>query len=166
MTVERVRGRPGGRFRVTPAHRLLLVFGPGDDRQNVPYAAGQLAEPFIAAESAPVAPETAAQPTEPGQVLPGRPDKDGGTYRLRQKQGGVIERRAPDGATEFAITTGDDLRAVNARRLLDAWRQTTDRGITCFVTGSGVVWFLEAGKPRFLARVRGGFAWPSAQEDY
>lgn len=165
VAVERVRGRPGGRFRVTPAHRLLLVFGPGDDRHNVPYVVGQLAEPFIAAESAPVAPETAAQATGPGQVLPGRPDKDGGTYRLRQKQGGVIERRAPDGATEFAITTGDDLRAVNARRLLDAWRQTTDRGITCFVTGSGVVWFLAAGKPRFLARVRGGFAWPSTQED-
>jgi superfamily II DNA or RNA helicase len=163
--VERVRGRPGGRFRVTPAHRLLLVFGPGDDGHNVPYVAGQLAEPFVAAESAPAAPETAAQPTEPGQALPGRPDKDGGTYRLRQKQGGVIERRAPDGATEFAVTTGADPRAVNARQLLDAWRQTADRGITCFVTRSGVVWYLEAGKPRFLARVPGGFVWPSAQED-
>jgi superfamily II DNA or RNA helicase len=164
-TVEKVRGRPGGRFRVTPAHWLLLVFGPGDDGQNVPYVAGQLAEPFSAAESASIAPKTAAQPTEPGQVLPGRPDKDGGTYRLRQKQGGVIERRAPDGATEFAITNGDDLRAVNARQLLDAWRQATDRGITCFVTGSGVVWYLEKGKPRFLARIPGGFAWPSAQKD-
>src|SRR5262249_37711432 len=29
--VHKVRGRPGGRFRVTPAHWLLLVFGPGDD---------------------------------------------------------------------------------------------------------------------------------------
>ena len=48
--VEKVRGRPGGRFRVTPTHRLLLVFGPGDDGQNVPYVAGQLAEPFTVAE--------------------------------------------------------------------------------------------------------------------
>jgi hypothetical protein len=163
--VEKVRGRPGGRFRVTPTHRLLLVFGPGDDGQNVPYVAGQLSEPFAVAESVPVGSQTTAQPTEAGQLLPGRPDKDGGTYRLRQKQGGVIERRAPDGATEFAVTTGDDLRAVNARQLLSAWRQSTDRGITFFVTSSGVVWYLEAGKPHFLARIRGGFAWPSEQED-
>lgn len=164
QAVEKVRGRPGGRFRVTPTYRLLLVSRPRDDGQNVPYVTGQLAEPFVAAASPAVAPEATARPTEPGQLLPGRPDKDGGTYRLRQKQGGVIERRAPDDATEFAITTGDDVRAVNARQLLHAWRQATDRGVTCFVTRSGVVWYLEAGKPRFLSHAPGGFAWPSAQE--
>lgn len=159
--VLRVRDRAGGRFRVTPAHRLLLVFGPGDDGQNVPYVAGQLEEPFVAAEAAPAASDTTMQPTEPGQILPGRPDKDGGTYQIRQKRGGVIERRTADDTLDFATTAGEDERAVNARRLLDAWRETTDRGITFFVTSNGIAWYIDAGKPKFLARVPGGFTWPS-----
>ncbi len=163
--VERVRTRPGGRFWVTPAHRLVLVFGRNDSRENVLFVAGQIVEPFIATESAGSTEVSMVGVTEPGALLLGRPDKEGGTYRLRQKQGGVIERSAADGATDFAITTGQDRSADNARRLLDAWRKATDRGITFFVNRDGIAWYLEAGNPRFLADVSNGFSWPSAKEE-
>ncbi|HLM05339.1 MAG TPA: DEAD/DEAH box helicase [Blastococcus sp.] len=161
--VEKVRRRPGGRFWVTPSHRLLLVYGRDEAGESVPFVAGQIAEPFVALEPGPTDESTAAA-TEPGDLLLGQPDKEGGTYRLRQKQGGVIERRAADGGVEFASTTGENRRADNARRLLGAWRKVTDRGITFFLDRDGVAWYLEAGSPRFLAHVRDGFFWPSAEE--
>ncbi|MGN9804041.1 DEAD/DEAH box helicase [Micromonospora sp. L32] len=162
--VERIRGRPGGRFRVTPAHRLVLVWGEGSEG-TVPYVAGQLSEPF---EAETLNAPTAHESIDPSTLTPGTPlhqplDKDGGTYRLRQKRGGVIERRAPDGATEFALT--DDVvpadLAANARRVLDGWRQMFDRGISFFVSRDGQAWYVEGGRRYFLAYVPGGFAWPS-----
>lgn len=162
--VEAVRGRPGGRFRITPAHRLVLVWGEGPDG-TIPYVAGQLSEPFEA--ETPNAP-TAAASADPSALTPGMPihqsiDKDGGSYRLRQKKGGVIERRAPDGATEFALTdeaAPADL-AANAQRVLDSWRHLFDRGISFFVSQDGRAWYIEGGQRFFLAYVPGGFAWPS-----
>ncbi|MBM0236515.1 DEAD/DEAH box helicase [Micromonospora sp. ATA32] len=163
--LELVRGRPGGRFRVTPAHRLVLVWGEGSDG-IVPYAAGQLSEPFEA-ESA-VAPTRAESDADLSSLTPGTPlhqplDKEGGVYRLRQKRGGVIERRAQDGATEFALTdeTAPAQLTANAQRVLDGWRQLFDRGINFFVTQDGRAWYVEGGQRHFLAYVPGGFAWPS-----
>ncbi|MEV1286940.1 DEAD/DEAH box helicase [Micromonospora sp. NPDC049679] len=163
--VERVRGRPGGRFRVTPLRRLVLVWGE-DSAGLAPYVAGQLTEPFEVESTDPqpqdLDPGDTAALT-PGSPLPGPTDKDGGSYRLRQKRGGVIERRAPDGATEFALV--DDPApvelATNARRVLDAWRKLFDRGISFSVTHDGRAWYMEGGQRRFLAHVPGGFAWPS-----
>jgi superfamily II DNA or RNA helicase len=167
--VEVVRGRPGGRFRVTPAHRLVLVWGEGTEGPQ-PFVAGQLAEPFqAAADDDGVGGDGAFDPSslDPGSRYAAPANKEGGTYKLRQKQGGVIERRAPDGALEFALLDGTarpQLEA-NARRVLDAWRELFDRGITFHVNGHGHAWYTEAGQRRFLATVPGGFAWPSLTEE-
>ncbi len=164
-----VRGRPGGRFRVTPAHRLVLVWGEGTEGPR-PFVAGQLTEPFQAAAGDDgLGGDGAFDPSSlsPGDRYPGPANKKGGTYKLRQKQGGVIERRAPDGALEFALLDGTarpELEA-NARRVLNAWHELFDRGITFHVNGHGHAWYTQADQRRFLAKVPGGFAWPSPTEE-
>ena len=175
--VEAVRGRPGGRFRVTPGHRLILVWGEGAERPE-PFVAGQLAQVFRAAEE--VDRGSRSQPFDvstlrPGDRYPGPTDKQGGTYRLRQKYGGVIERPMPslrghdNGAdtrrrshdVEFAAVdgTGYEKGQENARRVLDAWRERFERGITFYVNAVGDAWYTEAGERRFLAHVPDGFSW-------
>ncbi|WP_229399574.1 DEAD/DEAH box helicase [Micromonospora okii] len=162
--VERVRKRPGGRFRVTPLHRLVLVWGEGPDGTTC-YAAGQLREPFKAEVALTDTIEDApCDPTDlkPGTLLSGPVDKLGGSYRLRQKQGGVIERRTDDGI-EFALldsAASADLTR-NARLVLDNWRQLFDRGIAFFLSKDGRAWYAEGGKKFHLAHAPGGFAWPS-----
>ncbi|MEV0939744.1 DEAD/DEAH box helicase [Micromonospora wenchangensis] len=164
--VEQVRGRPGGRFRVTPVHRLVLVWGesPGG---LTPFVVGQLTEPFEAevdiATPVPDADRLDPAQMEAGTVLVGPVDKRGGSYRLRQKQGGVIERRTPNGVIEFARVDGEapaELTA-NARRILDSWRRLCDRGISFFLSEEGQAWYVEGGTRFHLAYVPGGFAWPS-----
>lgn len=160
--VETVRGRPGGRFRVTREHQLVLVAREGKERTEV-LVAGQLLEPFTAR------PELEQSATDdlditvlqPGDAYPGPGDSDGGTFHLRLKRGGIIERKVKGGA-EFAFTHGTaspDLEA-NATRLLAAWKTVLDRGITFHINGLGHAWYEAEGERRFLADVPGGFAWP------
>jgi superfamily II DNA or RNA helicase len=160
--VELVRGRPGGKFRVTPQHRLVLVWGePGGFM-----VAGRLEEPF---ETIPPLSELDrmghSRTWSTGDPLPGLPDRDGGTYAIRQKRGGVVERKTASGV-EWAFD--DDARspelAANARHVLDAWRTLLDRGISLFVSSDHIAWFIDEGVPRFLTEVPGGFAWPDAED--
>ena len=164
--VKAVRGRPGGRFRVTPEHRLVLVTrGDGD---GALFVAGKLAEPFEAAMSAaPVDGPVDAGSLSPGDPYPGPATKELGSFKTRAKAGGVIERRAKDGGADFALTGPDvpEHLAANATRLLAAWRGTLDRGITFHVNALGHAWYKQNGLNRFLAEVPGGFAWPSTEQE-
>jgi len=180
--VESVRGRPGGRFRVTPYHRLVLVWGEGLERSE-PFVAGQLEQAFHAAEQFnwQTGGGREINDLRPGDRYPGPRDKEGGTYKLRQKHGGVIERpiptvnepkmestsRARSQGVEFAVVNGNgsaELEA-NAKRILEAWREVIRRGITFHVNSRGDAWYIAGGERRFLAQVRGGFAWPSASKE-
>jgi len=154
------------------------VWGEGAD---TPFVAGRLVEAFHAAEGPQGiwAEAFDISTLHPGDRYPGPPDKKGGTYRLRQKYGGVIERPMPsmrvrdNGAdtrrrshdVEFAIIdgTGYEKGQENARRVLDAWRQRFERGITFYVNSAGDAWYVEGGDRRFLAHVPGGFSWASSR---
>ncbi|WP_431942319.1 DEAD/DEAH box helicase [Micromonospora marina] len=162
--VELVRGRPGGRFRITPTHRLVLVWGDGPTGA-LPYVAGQLADEFEAEPRDAPPTEAVADPSKvaPGTPLHGHLDKEGGVFHFRQKRGGVIERRLPGGVTEFARTDAAapaDL-VENAQRALDGWRRLFDRGISFFVSSEGQAWYVADSRRHFLAYVPGGFSWPS-----
>ena len=99
-----------------------------------------------------------------GDAYPGPVDSDGGTYQLRLKRGGVIERKS-DGGREFAITQGSGHQELeeNARRLVEAWKATSPSGLTFHVNGLGHAWFESGGQRLFLASVPGGFVWPDSQ---
>ncbi|GLY21813.1 DEAD/DEAH box helicase [Micromonospora sp. NBRC 101691] len=163
--VALVRQRPGGRFRVTPTHRLVLVWGESPSGTAC-YVAGQLEEPF---EADVIDGDTGAEDTlvdlsklAPGTRITGSIDKAGGTYRLRQKQGGVIERRTADGTVEFALLDAAPPELTeNARRVLNAWRQLFDRGIGFHLSKDGQAWYTEGGQKLHLAYVPAGFAWPA-----
>jgi hypothetical protein len=161
-----VRGRPGGRFRVTPRYRFVLVWGDGDDA-STPFVAGQLGEPFtVVSRDSDLAEEEVDTATlAPGDLYPGPDSRGGGTFKLSQKRGGVIERRTERGS-EFALvadTSHPDLEQ-NAQLVLKAWRGLFARGVTFYVTDSGHAWYMQEGRRRFLADVPGGFVWPSMLE--
>lgn len=106
-------------------------------------------------------PESAAK--RPGDPIPERPRRHLGPYRIRQKHGGVIERRTKLGA-EFAGTEdgqGAPELISNARRLLEAWRATGESGLSFNISSAGEAFYLAGGEARYLAPVPGGFAWPS-----
>jgi len=159
--VERVRGRPGGRFRLTPLHNLVIVFGESAQGM-VPYLAGQVTEPFrIREESVESFSAEALASLGPGDAYPGPTDREMGTFKLRQKRGGVIER-SERGVSAFAITEGDSAAASNGRRLLDAWKSLKLPGMTVYVNQLWHAWYRTDGEPRYLANVEGGFAWPES----
>jgi superfamily II DNA or RNA helicase len=159
--IAELRGTPGGRFRITPRHRLVLVFFTPDGGSPTSYVVGQVPHPFELLGSGGAA-DVDVSGLQPGQPFPGALDKNGGSYKLRQKNGGVLERRGGPTRGEFALV-GDSANPLtkNARSLLDAWRMTGRPGMTVHVSAVGHAWFLDAGEPLFLAEVPGGFAWPS-----
>ena len=161
--VEKVRRRPGGRFRVTPLYNLVVVYGEGGQGM-LPFVAGRLGEPFRLREDAADADrEIDMASLAAGRPYPGPTDRTQGSFKLRQKHGGVIERK--QGTTSaFALTEGDaqDPKLGNARRLLEAWGGLGTTGLTFYINKLGHAWYREGGAPRFLAAVPGGFHWPDS----
>lgn len=157
--VARVRGREGGRFRVTPEYKLVLVWQPGDDARFL--VVGRLSEPFKVLSDGPGVGALDLQDLKPGDVYEGPGDKKGGTFKVSQRSGGVIERKVKGGA-EAALTegAGPPEATVNARNVLAAW-DALDRSFSRFFVNSiGHAWFEGPTGRRFIASVEGGFAWP------
>ena len=160
--VAAVRGRPGGKFKVTPVHRLVLIAGDGRVRSGI-WVAGGLAEPFRVRDEpdAATAAEVDVSTLRPGDPYPGPGDDEGGRFRISSRRGGVIERKIGR-ETVYALTSSDDspLLAENATRLLEAWKTQVGQGITVTVNSLGHVTYEAAGERRYLADVPGGFLWP------
>ena len=97
-------------------------------------------------------------------TYPGPATKEGGSFALRQKRGGVIERRVGR-KLEFALGSNatDDARGENADRVLEAWRSVVKQGITINVNELEHVWYNHGGERLFMAAIPGGFAWPTAE---
>ncbi len=160
-----VRRHPGGRFRITPMHRLVLIARDATSGGGV-FVAGALTEAFEVLDD--VDEDGASDTSElaAGDPYRGPSDKSGGTYKIRQKQGGVVERKGPGRSGEFAAASGARSELIaNLDRVLTAWRSVLDRGITFNVNERGDAWYTAEGARRFLAHVPGGFAWPSETED-
>jgi hypothetical protein len=132
-----------------------------DDGPAVSYVVGAASEPFDLLDTAGKS-DADVTSLKPGEPFPGVLDKAGGTYKLRQKHGGVIERRGGPQGSEFAVAN-ERSRPLedNGARVLDAWRATGRPGLTFHVNAQGHAWFLDAANPLFLTTVRAGFAWPS-----
>lgn len=160
-------GRHGGRFRVTPQHRLVLVWErrPEWEEPPVPWLVGQLEEPFRVVEqieNAPAAFDPASLP--PGDRYDGPSDKRGGSFVLSQRAGGQVERVVKRGR-EFASAVGDSRGARNARAVIEAWDRLGRPTSKFFVNDAGHAWYESVGSRRFLADVRGGFDWPNDEEE-
>lgn len=160
--VESVRGRAGGRFFVTPLHHLVIVReGAQNGRLMV---AGILAQPFSTRAETAVGLSVDTTSMRAGAPYVGPLDKTHGEYRISQKRGGVIQRDLQHGVKEFAVTSDAPDLAQNAERVLAAWRSVATAGMKIAVNAAWDAWYLDAGEPKFLAVVPGGFAWPSEIE--
>lgn len=158
--VEAIRGRPGGRFRVTPTLRLVIV----TDETGSPWLAGQLAEPFEVGASDEPAMDLKRGRFTAGDELPGRPDASRGTFQVRQKTGGLIERRRGRDR-EFAIRgEHNGPPGAAADTILNAWRRAGLPGLPVSISSEGIVWFESGGAPRFLAEVASDLVFPSDGE--
>ncbi len=159
------RGREGGRFHVTPQFRFVLVWERTADGPR-PVVIGRLEEPFEVApevSEVPAVPGPRAAELRPGDVFTGTIDKANGTFKLGQRQGGVIERAAPDRGREYAFVegTGRDELERNAQHLLGAWNDLGRPATKCFVNSDWQAWYEQGGDRLFLAHVPGGFVWPT-----
>lgn len=162
--VTQLRGRPGGRFKVTPQHHLVLLWerGRGDD-PGQPWLVGRLAEPFVVAEQ--VTTEEAAKDSIALDLTPGAPylgptDKKQGSFKISQRAGGMLERAVP-GGREYAVTDAANPRAANGRAVITAWEQLGRPTSRFHVNEIGHAWYEAAGERRFLASVPEGFCWPT-----
>lgn len=154
--VMSVRSRPGGRFRVTPELRLVVV----QDDAGAHRLVGRLDAPFEVREVVEMDAHHDAGDLGVGEVLPGSPDRDRGTYQLRRKRGGVIERRRGR-HREFALADGDLPGRHEARRVLDAWRRLDIDGMPVHVSSTGIVWYEADGAPRHLTVIDSDLVFPS-----
>jgi hypothetical protein len=138
---------------------LVIVFGELGAGM-VPMLAGRVSEPFRVAAASEALDDVDVSGLKPGAPYQGPADKKEGSYKLRQKHGGVIERK--HGAEfQFAISDqADDPRSQNAASLLAAWRALDTAGMSFSVNGLGHAWYREGGEVRFLAAVPGGLLWP------
>ena len=161
--ITAVRGRPGGRFRVTPENLLVLVWPVGPEEGKKPFLAGRLQEPFtVAAEVQTPLNDIDVSSLRPGDTYSGPTDRSGGSYKLGKRAGGVIERSV-SGGREFALTDPAiaGFRALTAREILDAWDGLGKSFSRVHINGLGHVWYEEGGERRFLGQAHEGFAWPS-----
>jgi superfamily II DNA or RNA helicase len=159
--VARVRGREGGRFRVTPQFGLVLVWQPvGEDPSF--FMVGQLEEPFKVVQESNAA--TAIDQVDglvAGDPYPGPADKARGTYKVSQRAGGIIERKVP-GGSEIAQLNGPDntVQVENARKVLEAWESLGRSFSRISVNSLGHAWYEDSEGRKFLGVVEEGFAWP------
>lgn len=155
--VRAVRGRPGGRFTVTPALRLVLLWEISG--KPTAYLAGRLREPFRVLEERKGSGEFSVDSLSPGDPYPGPSDKERGTFKLSQRGGGTIER-AVKGGREFAAAGTGSAQQQNASAVLDSWNAMNRPVSKFFVNSIGHAWYEAGGQRRFLAAVAEGFAWP------
>jgi hypothetical protein len=158
--VEAVRGRAGGRFRVTPKYRLVIIsrFEGAGLRWSL---AGQLHEAFEAEDTAQGEdlPTSVLEKLLPGALFTGRANAMNGTFRLRQKSGGVIERKIGR-EVQVAIIDASSAGGKNGSRTIEAWRSLGLSGMEVYVSAEEIAWYREDGRAKVLAYVPGGFAWP------
>jgi superfamily II DNA or RNA helicase len=161
----------GGRFRVSHRYRLLVVpeTRSGETRA---WFVGALSVPFHVAATDPLhdaaSPEATShdQQAADGDRFLGPLDKQGGTFHIRQRAGGTIERRK-DGVREFASTehgSAADDQAANAVNVLNAWRASGETGMKFHINRNGDAYYLAGGEAHFLAHVPEGFAWPEEEQ--
>lgn len=163
--VALVRGREGGRFRITPEFGLVLVWQPTAEKPTF-FVAGQIDEPFKVIAEPDLAnfnPDVSGLRAGDDYLGPG--DKKGGAFKITQRSGGLIERRVPGGA-EVALVdgTGHPDREKNAHAILEAWDELDRSFPRFFVNSLGHAWYESPSGRKFLANVKAGFAWPSVED--
>lgn len=164
--IRKVKG--GGRFRVTPRRRIVLVRVPGGEEWGTRYVT-VLREPFRFGEGGAVS--VVPEDEEIASLAPGEPypGSVGGSlqeYRFKPKahQGVILLRKGEEAV--YAVTgpqAKDPVKARDAERTIAAIECVQRNGIQVshfVVTPSHDAVFFEGGQPRFLVRLEKGYEFP------
>jgi len=160
--VAAVRGREGGRFRVTPEFGLVLVWQPSGEKPMF-FLAGRIEQPFKVVSNTETN-ESAAEVAElaAGDDFHGPADKKGGNFKVAQRAGGLIERKVSGGAEVAQLEgTGNPDLEGNARKILEAWESLGRSFSRFFVNSLGHAWYEAPSGRKFLGVVKEGFSWPN-----
>jgi superfamily II DNA or RNA helicase len=150
-----VRGRPDGKFRVTPKHRYIVIW---DNEHSRHLVAGQVRDAYVT--------ETEAQPAADVDVTTLRPgDAYAGarTYELadaRISASGEIKRKRRGGGRDVATLAGPSAQHRAARSLIAAWRALKLPSIAIGINAAGHAWWRDAAGTHFLGEAPEGLAWP------
>ena len=139
-----VEGRPRTRRWTVPCYpAALLVLATRGDGEGTVFVAGQLDEPFglRRVRPSPMAPSTSVccrlatrtRASRPGARLIQDPVESGRRHRAT----GAGERNGVRAHRNRTLPS----QAANAKRLLAAWREAADRGITFHVNALGHAWY-------------------------
>ncbi|MBD5656794.1 MAG: DEAD/DEAH box helicase [Candidatus Eremiobacteraeota bacterium] len=140
------RGTPGGRFRVTPKHRFVLVFCRRDDTFEWKVA-GRLTEAFESRDALPVLPR-AERNDVPGETYRGALNKKHGELRLRSRMAGIIEKRQNDGVVIAHVgALASDTQRENVEKLLGNWRRLSLQSLRFYINDEWDAWFERDGTP-------------------
>jgi superfamily II DNA or RNA helicase len=160
--VARVRDDRGGRFRVTPVLRLVLVWRGDSAGRGEPWVVGRLDAPFAVEPEIEAVSDPDQLELVPGARYLGPTDTKNGTFHLSQKGGGQIEKRDRLGR-EIALAEGQSAQAENARTAIATWRDLGMPTSRFFVNSLEHAWYESESGRCFLVAVGGGFSWPSAE---
>ncbi len=150
------RGTPGGRFRITPKHRFVLVLCRLNDAFEWKVA-GRLPEPFESRDALPVLPRAERRDT-PGETYRGALNRKNGELRIRSRMAGVIEKKCNGGAVSAHVgESASDAQRDNAERVIGNWRRLALQSVRFYINDEWDAWFEKDGVPVFLAHVSGGF---------
>jgi superfamily II DNA or RNA helicase len=161
--IRKLKG--GGRFRVTPKRRIVLVRVPDGEEWETRYV-GLLKEPlqFGTGEARPESPSTEALASlAPGDPYPGDVAGPLREYRFKQQAyRGVILLRKGDRALYAATGSSakDSIKGVDADRTIAAIESVRRRGfqVSRFaITPSRDAVYFDGGQPRYLIRLERGY---------
>lgn len=166
--VIEIKGQ-AGRFRITPGHHSVLVRVNRDEDWETLLVA-QLSAPLEmqdggAAGEQPMNEEEWLAGARPGDIYPFKPQLEAEKWAYRQKRGGVIARKVPNGEAFARIggSASDPDKGRDAEKLLACIRGLAAEGkaITQLERSTtGDLLFRQAGLLYFITRLTAGLEFP------
>jgi len=151
--VEGVRGSKGGRFRVTPKHRFVLVLKKTESG-FVWMVGGVLRHAFEALEMPAMIPRDQREDS-PGETYRGPRDRTHGQIKIRTRGGGTIEY--PGYARGLGGRASDDQERLRkySTELVEAWKKHGGQTTVVYINGEWDAWYTRGGSPIFLGHLPG-----------
>jgi superfamily II DNA or RNA helicase len=155
-TIRQIKGQPG-RFKVTAKRHAILALVPGEQEGWSTIYGGILDAPFQFGQASDSSHPVDVTSLALGDRYPG-PVQPATHLRFRQRGGGMIAKRVPDG--EVFARGPEAERLTSALRVLARAHRPISR---ILVNRWGHALWVEDGVPRFIGAIEGDLQFPGAR---